>query len=229
MVHAASPPALLGIVDPSGLNNSRFRDRSDVVPPGQHTDMPRGGNAPQCRDDHADMTSKPSAVELSRSALERLVLVGDDLAYLTNLPSDRLFSHTEVRLCAGILRRLLVDGQLIAAWRSLGNEPSSLIVETSEIDTALSKWPAHWIKSAWAGGPGGGSQAQHAGLIIGSIPQAEYEQLDSMDSAFSAASLPTTGNRITMPLQTWLKSTAAAINTENMGLIRIKRESVLKY
>lgn len=33
--------------------------------------------------------------------LERLVVVGGDLAYLIDLPRDRLLTHTEVRLCAG--------------------------------------------------------------------------------------------------------------------------------
>jgi hypothetical protein len=50
-------------------------------------------------------------VELAGTDLERLVVVGGDLEYLMDLPCDRLLSHTEVRLVAGILRRLLVDGQ----------------------------------------------------------------------------------------------------------------------
>jgi hypothetical protein len=47
--------------------------------------------------------------ELAGSDLERLVVVGSDLEYLIALPRDRLLTHTEVRLCAGVLRRLLIE------------------------------------------------------------------------------------------------------------------------
>jgi hypothetical protein len=51
------------------------------------------------------------AFRLGGSDLERLVVVGDDLAFLAALPRDRLPTHTEVRLAAGVMRRLLVDGR----------------------------------------------------------------------------------------------------------------------
>jgi hypothetical protein len=79
-------------------------------------------------------------VELAGTDLERLVVVGGDLEYLMDLPCDRLLSHTEVRLVAGILRRLLVDDQLSVLWRPIGKVARTQpMVEATEIDSALDK------------------------------------------------------------------------------------------
>lgn len=45
--------------------------------------------------------------------LERFVVVGGDLEFLMSLPRDRLLTHTEIRLAAGVLRRLLVEDQTV--------------------------------------------------------------------------------------------------------------------
>jgi hypothetical protein len=59
---------------------------------------------------------------LTGAEVERFVVVAGDLGFLASLPNDRLLTHTEVRISASIMRRLFVDGQLMAVWRTLTNQ-----------------------------------------------------------------------------------------------------------
>jgi hypothetical protein len=127
---------------------------------------------------------------LSGADLERLIVVGSDLEFLRDLPRDRLPSHTEVRLAAGVLRRLLLDGLLDAAWQPIGKEAGAqLTVEATEIDTALSKWPPRWIFYGWAGGASS-NVAHHAGMILASIPKEDHEKYGSPDALICCTSTP---------------------------------------
>ena len=49
------------------------------------------------------------AIRFAGHHLDRLVLVAEDIEYLAAFPKDRLSTHIEVRLAAGVLRRLVLD------------------------------------------------------------------------------------------------------------------------
>ena len=168
-------------------------------------------------------------VELREADLERLVVIGGDLEYLRTLPQERLLTHTEVRLCAGVLRRMLVDDELGRLWRSM-QAPSGiyLSVDATDIDGPLSKWPEKWVRYAWAGGaPASG--AQHSGMIFAVVPRDEHEPYGSPEAFLKANPLPMSGERRRMAIPDWLRSTSVAIQTNEIGLVRISRASVLKY
>src|SRR6266480_1397807 len=130
--------------------------------------------------------------QVAGTDLERLIVVGGDLEYLQNLPSDRLLTHAEIRLAAGVLRRLLVDGELHAVWRIIGaHEVTKLVVSATDIDTALAAWPIGWIQYAWAGGASA-SGAHHAGVVFGVVPKEEHGGLfKSVDQVISGIYLIT--------------------------------------
>jgi len=166
---------------------------------------------------------------LSGHDLERLVIVGSDLDYLISLPRDRLLTHTEVRLGAGILRRLFVDNELKKVWRSVGaSSVSQPTILSTEIDTALNAWPPHWILYAWAGGAKV-SSAHHKGFILGSVPKEEHERFASVEELLEANPMPTRGEIVRMAVDDWLRSTSVAIRTNEVGLVRISRASIIKY
>ena len=166
---------------------------------------------------------------LSGADLERLIVVGSDLEFLRDLSRDHLPSHTEVRLAAGVLRRLLVDGLLAAVWRPICKtarvQPT---VEVTEIDSVLSKWPVKWLRYGWAGGATS-TLAHHNGTIVAAIPEGDQVKYGSMDEFVAANPLPTTGEKRTMTVKDWLASTSVAIRTNEVGIVRISRRSVLKY
>jgi hypothetical protein len=168
-------------------------------------------------------------INLSGVDVERLVVIGGDLEFLRDLPSDRLLTHTEVRLAAGILRRLLLDGQLAALWRQIGQvvrvQPT---VEATYIDGALGEWPRRWVKYAWAGGASTGG-AHHTGVILAAIPKAEHEKYGSPEALLEAHPLPFTGELRRMWVEDWLSSTSAAIQTNELGLVTVSRGAVLRY
>lgn len=167
--------------------------------------------------------------QVSGSDLERLIVVGGDLEYLQNLPKDRLLTHAEIRLAAGVLRRLLVDGELRAVWRIIGaHDVTKLAVSATEIDTALAAWPIGWIQYAWAGGASA-SGAHHAGVVFGAIPKEEHERYGSIEEFFRLNPLPTHGGVRKMVLDDWLRSTSVAINTNEIGLVKVSRRAVLTY
>jgi hypothetical protein len=167
--------------------------------------------------------------ELAGSDLERLVVVGGDLEYLIGLPRDRLLTHTEVRLSAGVLRRLLVDNQLKRLWRSIGaSTVAQSTVEATEIDTALNAWPPGWIRYAWAGGASS-TGAHHNGLILAVIPKQEHERYGSLEAFLEANPMPLQGETRRMTIDVWQRSTSVAIQTNEIGLVRISRASVLTY
>ena len=167
--------------------------------------------------------------ELAGPDLERLVVVGGDLEYLIGLPRDRLLTHTEVRLCAGVLRRLLLDNQLKRLWRSIGaSTVTQLTVEATEIDTGLALWPPGWIRYAWAGGASSAA-AHHTGVILAVIPKQEHERYGSPEAFLQAHPLPLKGETRRMTIEVWQRSTSVAIQTNEIGLVRISRAAVLTY
>ncbi len=167
--------------------------------------------------------------EVSGPNLERLVVVGSDLEYLQSLPSDRLLTHTEIRLAAAVLRRLLIDDELHAAWRIIGaHKVAKLLVDATEIDTVLATWKETWIQYAWAGGASV-SGAHHAGLVLGAIPKEEHEAYGSVDEFFRANPLTYQAERRKMTIEGWLRSISVAIRTNELGLVKISRRSVLTY
>jgi hypothetical protein len=169
-------------------------------------------------------------IQLSGPDLERLVLIGGDLEYLADLPTDRLLSHTEVRLAAGVIRRLFIDKQLSILWKRV--EPSvysRLTVEAYEIDSVLDKWPEEWIRTAWAGGAPLDGLAHHNGSIFAIIPRDVIASYGSPEKFREANPLPMTGIERRMSIEGWLNSTSVAIQTNELGLVRISRSTVLKY
>jgi hypothetical protein len=101
-------------------------------------------------------------------------------------------------------------------------------VEVPEIDTALSKWPEKWSRYAWAGGASA-AQAHHRGMILAAVPKAEHERYGSPEAFLEANPLPSTGELRRMNVKDWLRSTSVAIQTNELGLVRISRAAVLKY
>jgi hypothetical protein len=176
-------------------------------------------------DDHA----LELRAELRGADLERLVVVASDVEYLFTLPRDRLLSHTEIRLAASILRRLLIDNQLGALLRSMGAprgfQPS---VEATYIDDALSHWPSAWIRYAWAGGASV-SGARHTGIILAAVPRQEHEPYGSPEKFLEANPMPFRGGTRHLTVSDWLRSTSVAVQTNELGLVRIARGSVLKF
>jgi len=179
----------------------------------------------------AEMIEIPP-LELSGADQKRLVLLGDDLDFLAGLPSDRLLTHSEVRTCATILRRLLLDhgnGQLGIVLRQMlppkGFDPG---IEATFIDPVLNRVDPAWVKFAWAGGAPG-SAAHHLGMILYRIPEAVWKPHGSLVAFQEAADLPggPSPKRL-LTLKDWLASTSVAIGTEQ-GLVPISRREVLEY
>jgi hypothetical protein len=102
------------------------------------------------------------------------------------------------------------------------------MVEATEIDSALDKWPARWIRYALAGGAST-AVAHHTGLVLAAVPAEEHEKYGSVDAFWEANTLPMTGEKRRMTVEQWLNSTSVAVRTNEMGLVRISRRSVLKY
>jgi hypothetical protein len=169
--------------------------------------------------------------QLTGSDLERLLLVAGDLEYLIGLPKHRLLTHTEVRLSASILRRLLIDdgGEVFKLWRSMSPPAStSMTVEAPNIDGPLEKWPPAWILYSLAGGasvPG----AHHNGFILASVPEAEWKRYGTPAEFLARNPLPTTGELERIGLQNWLKATSVAVQTKEFGLVKLTRHSVISY
>lgn len=133
-------------------------------------------------------------------------------------------------MIASVLRRLLIDDQLsLLTGRTLGEAGAALAVNAIEIDSTLSSWPSHWVRHAWAGGGAHSGGAHHKGLILTSIPEAEQEQYGSLEALNDAQSLVTAASGKLMRIDAWLRSTAVAIGTKEVGLVRISRAEVLKY
>lgn len=169
-------------------------------------------------------------LQLAGHQIERMVVVGGDLEFLRELPADRLPSHTEVRLIAGVLRRLFVDhgsGEVGRLMQAIPLSPKpALAVECSSLDELLNDWNPDWVRSAWAGGAETGG-AQHAGQVMAIIPKAAHEAYE--DANAFIADNPIRPRRRRLAIADWLRSTALAVRTEHQGLVRISRATVMKY
>jgi len=185
------------------------------------------------RSDEKSKTQELARVEISGEIqgtdIERLVLVGGDLGYLMELPRDRLLTHTEVRLCASVLRRLLIDNQLGLLWKSLG-APSDFkpVIRATDIDSVLEQWPDHWLFYGWAGGaPANG--ANHRGMLLWTVPEADWKVHGSYEAFIDATELPSSGEPTYMPVSRWQESTAVALGFRDKGTLKISRAEVVKY
>lgn len=171
----------------------------------------------------------PDVEQLDRENLDRLVMVGGDLAYLVGLPQDRLLTHTEVRLAASVLRRLLVEGELLKVWKLMNSaEAAEPTFDVPDLDEQLGKIPDSWVRFGWAGGarpPG----ASHRGFILLRVPSTEWRGHSSPVEFIKARGLDLNVERRPMRIGEWLNSTSAAIGTEDEGLHRINRRAMLKY
>jgi hypothetical protein len=180
--------------------------------------------------DRAAAGDESAVVELKFNGreLERMVAVAGDLEFLQSMPQHRLLTHTEVRLAAGVLRRLLIDGQIAALLKSAVSTPPALTVEAVDIDTPLSEWPPEWIRYAFAGGAAV-SGAHHTGVLLGVVPKAEHEPYGSPEAFLEAHPLPMAGTSRRMSLAAFLESTCVAVGTNEVGLVKISRRVVLQY
>lgn len=186
--------------------------------------MPLG----QCDTD--PMPEKSNRVELkfrlSGPDLERLVVVGGDLDYLASLPKDRLFSHSEIRLAASVLRRLFVDDLIGAVWRSIGgSRVGPLTLLATDIDSSLNEWPEGSIAYAWAGGALV-TTVGHAGFLLAKVPAKDGKP---QEPTLSSMANQAEHRFVSMSIHRWLRSTSVAMNTNTDGLVRISRQSVLTY
>lgn len=179
-------------------------------------------------DDDAAEVVNWDEITLAGAELERLVIAAGDLEFLKNLAQDRLPTHAEVRLATGILRRLVIDGQLDRLWKSISAPRSRLMVEANEIDSALSKWPERWVHYAWTGGASVAG-AHHHGLVMAGIPPEEIAKYSSVEEFSAKNPLPYTPEKKLLSLGDWLQSTAIAVRTNNRGIVRISRRNVIKY
>ncbi len=89
-------------------------------------------------------------------------------------------------------------------------------------------WPAQWIRYAWAGGASS-TGVHHTGVILAVVPRAEHERYGSPEAFFKARPLPVTGETRRMTIDDWQRSTSVAIQTNEIGLVRISRAAVLTY
>jgi hypothetical protein len=168
------------------------------------------------------------AAPLTGRDIDRLVVVAGDLEYLSQFPTDRLPTHTEIRLCAGVLRRLLVDDQLGKLWKTIsGGAGPKLTVKASEIDSNLADIPEHWIRLAWTGGAKA-ALAQHGGMILLELPKDEFANYGGPDQAAAYAQSKMNIEQRVMTVDDWLRSTAVAIKTDG-GLFRIPRRRVIQH
>ncbi|MEI6137424.1 MAG: hypothetical protein WCQ48_08470 [Chloroflexota bacterium] len=159
--------------------------------------------------------------ELAGADPERLVVVGSDLEYLHNLPRDRLATHTEVRLAASVLRRLLVDGHLATLWARIGAAGlTPLVLKATDLDSALRAWPMKWLWYAWAGGGISGA-ANHAGFILARVPAEDQAQYPTPEALLKQNPPPQVLTQ-QMSLTSWLKSTSFALRTDQ-GVVPVSR------
>ncbi|WP_328328354.1 hypothetical protein OHA70_03305 [Kribbella sp. NBC_00382] len=178
-------------------------------------------------DDHDELTIP---FKLTGPDVELLVVVGGDLEYLNSITRQDLPSHTEVRLAASVLRRLLTEGQLKHLWRLMNPSggPQWTVI-SGDIDQTLSVWPPDQVRLAWAGGAGSAEYANHAGLIHAVIPAATWAPYGSADAYQAAHPLPMTSNRRQFSIDAWMNSTSMAVKVPDGTLKKITRAAVIKY
>lgn len=178
-------------------------------------------------------TPRVSAGHLEPEELERTVVTAGDLEFLMQVSESSLPSHTEIRLAAGVLRRLLVDGQLRRTWSSFEDALGPLEVSATDLDQALDDfetgWSREWLIHAWAGGGSWqGMPAQHSGFLLCSVPPGAWESYGSPDAFFAArGGVPEPRTR-DFKLDELLKSSALAVRV-NSRVWRISRQAVVQY
>ena len=101
---------------------------------------------------------------------EFLRLVKDDIAFLRSL-NFREPSRTDVRLASGVLRRLLYEELLKAAWAICGFE-EDLRINATDLDAMIGELPRRYIHYAYAGGAKT-KGAQHCGYMLLVVPKEE--------------------------------------------------------
>lgn len=172
----------------------------------------------------------PLTVELTQAELERLIVVAGDLEFLRSLAADDLPSRTHTRLAAGVMRRLLIDGQLSTVVRKMSGVPlTSLTVSATDIDQSIDAWGnPKWIRFAWAGGAVS-TQVDHYGFVFAVVPEEDRPAGMSPDQFVEQLGLPVSAERREMTVPEWLASTSVAIQSTVDGLLRASRRELLKY
>lgn len=160
--------------------------------------------------------------------MERLLLVADDLEYLLQSSSgETLPTHAQVRYCAGILRRLLIDGQLKVAIKTVASASyGDVFFEATDLDSALSRHSYTYY--AWAGGASYIAGAQHGGFILSNIPESVWQEYGTPEAYLQAQGAQDVSFR-SMRLDEVLKSTALAVRTDAFGFVKASRREVIQY
>src|SRR5665811_1203033 len=172
-------------------------------------------------------------VTLSASDIERLVVVASDLEFLERVGSTGIPSHTDVRLAAGVLRRLLIENQLSHGCRPIASAVGDLSIEVNDLDQTLDEFESRgspeWLIYAWAGGGSWeGMLASHGGFVLASVPKAEWSAYGTPGAFFEAVDLRLTPAENQHSPGRILSSTAIAFRHEGTNL-RIPRREVIKY
>jgi hypothetical protein len=176
-------------------------------------------------------------VTLSASELERLVVVASDLEFLERVGSAGIPSHTDIRLAAGVLRRLLIENQLSHGCRPISSAVGDLSIAVNDLDETLdetldefeSRGSPEWLIYAWAGGGNWeGMMASHDGFVLASVPKAEWSAYGTPDAFLAAVDLRLRPAENQHSPGRILSSTAIAYRHEGTNL-RIPRREVIKY
>ncbi|MCH7639719.1 MAG: hypothetical protein IH855_09690 [Bacteroidetes bacterium] len=119
---------------------------------------------------------RKKVIKLSEAEVpEFLRIVYDDLAFLRSLDFSAP-SRTEVRFSSSVLRRLLHEHMLDAAW-TFSNMEGEPRVEAVDLDALLGDVPRRYVHYAYAGGAHT-QGAQHAGHVLLVVPRDEVTDGD---------------------------------------------------
>jgi hypothetical protein len=120
--------------------------------------------------------AKAKVIKLADAEVpEYLRTVYDDLAFLQSMRFERP-SRTEVRISSSVLRRLLHEHMLAAAWR-ISELPDQPRITAVDLDAVVGDVPRRYIHYAYAGGAPT-KRAQHSGYALLVIPKDEVSAGD---------------------------------------------------
>jgi hypothetical protein len=114
---------------------------------------------------------KAKVIKLGQSEVpEFLRTVYDDLVFLRSIHFARP-SRTEVRLSSSVLRRLLHEHMLAAAWR-IAEMPGEPRIRAVDLEAVIGQVPRRFVHYAYAGGAPT-ERAQHSGYVLLVVPKDE--------------------------------------------------------
>jgi hypothetical protein len=148
-------------------------------------------------------------------------VVAEDLEYLTTRGTERL-NRTDVRISSTILRRLLVEGDYLRSWRTLGfkDEPTVTAIDLRPLLRSMAI-ESRWIHYAYAGGKwGDGDGYMGIQLIVVPREHAEHETILQR----LAAEVSTVQNERELSVSKYLKSASAIVAGQP-----ISRRDIIAY